>query len=77
MSRGPDSAKRKLLLRDAKFYADNAVDPGRLKDAVAAAGARKNMLTKAEFRAQCGLAVPRASQAWKHADVFFDHSADS
>lgn len=59
----------KVLLRDAKFFADPASDEERLQRAGAAALAQNNGLTKQQFQAQCGLTGPKVHESWKDADV--------
>jgi len=59
----------KILLRDGKFYADPESDPARSGAALAAAQARESGQTKEQFRTSQGLTAPKASEAWKDADV--------
>ena len=61
----------KILLRDGKFYANPESDPARSDAALAAAEAREIGQTKQQFRDSQGLTAPKASEAWKDADVLF------
>ena len=67
MSLSPETVK--MLLRDAKFYADPASDPVRRTLAYAAAAARRDGVVRSKFQADQGLTKPKSAEAWKDADV--------
>jgi len=60
-----------LLLRDGKFYADPASDPGRLEIAKQASVAQGLGVTRASFRIEKRLSAAKADEAWRDADVVF------
>ncbi|GAA2135441.1 hypothetical protein GCM10009844_00700 [Nocardioides koreensis] len=65
----------KAMLRDGKFYADPASDPGRAAVAQAAADAKRSGLTRAQFQLGQKVSAPKAQEAWRDADVL-DPQAD-
>jgi hypothetical protein len=65
----------KSLLRDGKFYANPQSDPDRLKIVKDAAAARKQGLTRLEFRDSTDLTSVKVDEVWKDADVLFGRDA--
>jgi hypothetical protein len=62
---GADTVK--MLLRDARFYADPGNDPPRAAMVRAADAARSRQLTRTQFQAEEGLTEAQAKQAWRDA----------
>jgi len=65
----------KIFLRDGKFYRTPDADPARLQLAEDAAAAKRDRESKALFQARLGLTAPKASEAWRDADVIVNRPA--
>jgi hypothetical protein len=65
-----DSAKE--LLRDGKFYATPESDPERLRAAHVALDAKRRGISRADFRAERGLSIQKAAEAWRDASIMGD-----